>query len=109
MDEYLGVIKLFAGNFAPVGWLFCQGQTLPIQQYAALFSLLGATYGGNGNTTFCLPDLRGFIPIGAGDRPGYSSVPQGSVGSLTSHGTRNIGTLGMNYIICVEGLYPQRP
>lgn len=62
MDELMGTIKLFAGNFAPVGYFTCEGQALPISQYSALFSLLGTTYGGDGVTTFKLPDLRGAFP-----------------------------------------------
>ncbi len=65
-DAYLGEIRLFAGNYAPVNWLKCEGQLLPINQYTALFALLGTTYGGNGTTTFALPDLRGRVPMGAG-------------------------------------------
>ena len=64
MDEYIGIIKIFAGNFAPVGWFMCDGTLLPINQYAALFSLLGTTYGGNGTTNFALPDLRANVPVG---------------------------------------------
>lgn len=60
---FLGEIQIFAGNFAPRGWAFCNGQILPIQQNAALFSLLGTTYGGNGVSTFALPDLRGRVPV----------------------------------------------
>lgn len=63
---FTGDIKMFAGNFAPRNWAFCQGQILPISQNVALFSLLGTTYGGNGSTTFALPDLRGRVPIGTG-------------------------------------------
>jgi len=62
----MGEIKPFAGVFAPSGWVFCQGQLLSIQQNAALFSILGITYGGNGQTTFALPDLRGAAAIGSG-------------------------------------------
>lgn len=62
MEELLGTIKLFAGNFAPQGYFTCEGQTLPISQYTALFSILGTTYGGDGITTFKLPDLRGAFP-----------------------------------------------
>ncbi len=64
MEPYLGEIQLFAGNFAPLGWLKCEGQLLPIAQYEALFSLLGTLYGGDGQTTFALPNLRGRVPIG---------------------------------------------
>jgi microcystin-dependent protein len=64
-ESYIGEIKLFAGNFAPVGWMFCEGQPLQMQEYAALYSILGNTYyGGDGRTTFALPDLRGRVPVG---------------------------------------------
>jgi microcystin-dependent protein len=69
MEDFIATIKLFTGNFAPDGWFFCWGQSLPIQQYAALYSLLGTTYGGDGRTTFNLPDLRGRVPVGAGMSP----------------------------------------
>ena len=62
-EPFLGEISIFAGNFAPRGWAFCQGQMLSIAQNTALFSLLGTTYGGNGQTTFALPDLRGRVLV----------------------------------------------
>lgn len=65
-DQYLGEVRLFAGNFAPKGWALCQGQLMPIQQNQALFSLLGTTYGGNGTVNFGLPDFRGRFPISWG-------------------------------------------
>ena len=65
-DLILGELRLFAGNFAPSGFAFCQGQLMAISQNQALFSLLGTTYGGNGSTTFALPDLRGAVPVGFG-------------------------------------------
>ena len=68
----LAEVILFAGNFAPRGWAFCEGQLLPITQNAALFSLLGTTYGGDGQTTFALPDLRGRVPVGVGAGVGLS-------------------------------------
>lgn len=71
-DPFLGEIRMFAGNFAPVGWATCDGQLLGIQQNAALFSLLGTYFGGNGTTNFALPDLRGRVPIHAGAGPGLS-------------------------------------
>lgn len=77
MDEFLGIIKIFGGNFAPTGWFMCNGQILAISQYQALFSLIGTTYGGNGVTTFALPNLQGRIPIGMGQGPGLSAHPQG--------------------------------
>jgi microcystin-dependent protein len=73
----LGCIYMFAGNFAPRGYALCAGQILPISQNTALFSLLGTTYGGNGQTTFALPDLRGRSPIGAGQGPGLSNISLG--------------------------------
>lgn len=76
MEDFIATIKLFAGNFAPDGWFFCWGQSLPIQQYAALYSLLGNTYGGDGHTTFNLPDLRGRVPVGAGMSPTLGSNHQ---------------------------------
>jgi microcystin-dependent protein len=71
-DPFLGEIRMFAGNFAPVGWMTCDGQTLPISEYTALFSLIGTYYGGNGTTSFALPDLRGRAAahITAGAQPG---------------------------------------
>jgi len=145
MDEMIGIIKIFAGTYAPQGWMFCQGQELPIQQYAALYSILGETYGGNGQTTFALPDLRGRMPIGAGQSPysfitlgekqglenvniSQSNLPFGitksSVVTDVEGGTKTdiitVGqgsdvpvsvknpSLGVNYIICIEGIYPPR-
>jgi microcystin-dependent protein len=66
MDEYIGVFKMFGGTYAPRGWMFCQGQLLSISQFTALFSILGNTYGGDGMTTFALPNLGGMVPIGSG-------------------------------------------
>ena len=80
MEGVLAYVTLFAGNFAPKGWAFCQGQILSISQNTALFSLLGTIYGGNGQTTFALPDLRGRTVVGVGQGPGYSNYSQGQVG-----------------------------
>lgn len=80
MDEYLASIFLFAGNFEPVGGLFCHGQAMSIAQNSAVFSLLGTTYGGNGSTTFNLPDLRGRTPIGQGTGPNLKSYTLGEMG-----------------------------
>jgi microcystin-dependent protein len=84
MDEFIAVIKLFAGNFAPQGWMFCHGQTLAINSNQALFSLIGTTYGGNGSTTFCLPDLRSRVPVGFGQGPGLTNVNLGQTGGAES-------------------------
>lgn len=72
MEPMLAQITMFAGNFAPRGWAFCSGQLLAISQYQALFSILGTTYGGDGRTTFALPDLRGRAPMHSGHGPGLS-------------------------------------
>lgn len=179
MDEYIGTIKLFAGNFAPRGYMFCNGAILSIAQYSTLFSLLGTYYGGNGQTTFALPNLIGRYPIGTGNSntgqnyelgemsgttentilqmnlPSFSSqlkVAKINANSTSPSATSSIaitGTpegrdfnavpsyidadpdtvinprsamfigqnlpvnnmppyLGLNYIICVEGVYPSR-
>jgi len=80
MEFYLGQIIMFGGNFAIRGFAFAQGQLLPISQYSALFSILGTIYGGDGRTTFALPDLRGRTPIGAGSGPGLPSYREGQKG-----------------------------
>ena len=177
MDAFIGSIILFAGNFAPRGWELCNGQLLSISQNTALFSILGTTYGGDGITTFALPDLRGRVPahsgngsqgpgldavqlgesagsnnvtltrtnmpahshtLAAADGSGDSSSPSGNL--LGSYGTDAPPTgpytsgkatvsmapnavgisgdnqpvsimqpyLGLNYIICLEGIFPSR-
>lgn len=84
MDYYLGQVQAFAFNFAPIGWAKCEGQLLPISQNQALFSLLGTTYGGDGRSTFALPDLRGRVPLNQGQGPGLSNYLIGqSSGSET--------------------------
>ena len=71
-EPFIGEIRMFAGNFAPRGWAKCEGQLLAINQYNALFSILGTRYGGDGHTTFALPDLRGRVAIGSGTGPGLT-------------------------------------
>jgi microcystin-dependent protein len=66
-QPYVGEIRMFAGNFAPAGWMFCEGQLLPISENETLFQLIGTTYGGDGESTFALPDLRGRIPLHQGN------------------------------------------
>ena len=78
MDPFLGQIIMFGGNFAPRGWALCDGQLLPISQYSALFSILGTTYGGDGRTTFALPDMRGRVAVHAGNGPGLSDYRLGA-------------------------------
>jgi len=84
MDPFIGQIILFAGNFAPRGWAFCEGQLLDISSHDALFSILGTTYGGDGRTTFGLPELRGRTAIHAGTGPGLSSRPLGQKSGVNS-------------------------
>ncbi|HEY3861626.1 MAG TPA: tail fiber protein [Verrucomicrobiae bacterium] len=78
-NPYIGEIRLFACNFAPQGWAFCNGQLLSIQQNSALFSLLGTTYGGDGRTDFALPNLQGRVPIHFGQGPGLSPYVLGQM------------------------------
>ena len=87
MEEYLGIIKMFGGNFAPRGWAFCNGQLMAISQYTALFSILGTTYGGDGRTTFALPDLRSRVPVGGGmgAGPGLPTITLGEVSGEANH------------------------
>jgi microcystin-dependent protein len=80
-QPYVGEIRMFAGNFAPAGWEFCQGQLLPISEYETLFQLIGTTYGGDGESTFALPDLRGRIPIHQGN--GFILAETGGVEQVT--------------------------
>jgi microcystin-dependent protein len=161
-QPYMGEIRMFAGTFAPLGWAFCSGQLLPISQYDALFTLLGTTYGGDGQSTFALPDLRSRAPVHIGSiqqgqsagvetvtlttpqipshthslvgmsAPGDASNPSGRVPSrnaagaphysgsidtnlaanaLTTAGSSQphdnmMPSLCINFIICLEGIYP---
>ena len=137
LEPFIGEVSMFGGNFAPRGWALCDGQLLPISQNTALFSLLGITYGGDGRTTFALPDLRGRTPIGQGTGPGLTPRTLGQRSSpetvtlntaqMPSHnhtlpypvnGTQNTGGsqehenmqpfLGLNPIIALQGLFPSR-
>lgn len=83
-DPFIGEVRMVGFNYAPYGWAFCQGQEISIQQNQALFSLLGVTYGGNGTTTFKLPDLRGRSPVGIGAGSPFTAVNIGDVGGQES-------------------------
>lgn len=115
VDPILGEIRLFGFNFAPTGWAMCQGQILSIQQYPALFSLLFTMHGGDGQTTFKLPDLRGRAPMGMGQGPGLPDYPQGEAGAsgsasqITGGSDVGPGYLSLNWCIALEGVYPSRP
>src|SRR5438874_2968124 len=80
-QPYVGEIRQFAGNFAPAGWMFCEGQLLPISEYETLFNLIGTTYGGDGQSTFALPDLRGRLPMHFGN--GFTLAETGGVEEIT--------------------------
>jgi microcystin-dependent protein len=85
MEAFLATILLWPGSYNPSGWAYCQGQLLAISQNSALFALLGVTYGGNGTTTFALPDFRGRVPVGVGQLPGGGNYMLGQTG-----GTENV-------------------
>ena len=85
MDPFVGEIRLFAGNFAPRGWALCNGGTLPIAQNSALFALLGVAYGGDGRTTFGLPNLQGRAPVGMGGGPGLTNYSLGQTAGEATH------------------------
>jgi len=80
MEDYIGIIKLFAGTFAPRGWAFCHGQDLEVHRYNNLFSIIGTTYGGDGGERFTLPDLRGRTPLGAGSGGTLTAYAEGAMG-----------------------------
>ncbi|MEM8909888.1 MAG: tail fiber protein, partial [Bacteroidota bacterium] len=92
MEPFIGQIMMFGGNFAPRGWALCNGQLMPISQNQALFSLLGTTYGGDGRTTFALPDLRGRAAMHAGHGPGLTDR---RLGQRSGTETNTMNTLQM--------------
>lgn len=91
IDPYLANVTIFAGNFAPRSWMFCWGQLLSIAEYDALFSLIGTTYGGDGQTTFALPDLRSRIAVHTGTGAGLDTIVLGQLA-----GTENVSLLSNN-------------
>ena len=133
-EGYLGEIRMFVGDYAPQGWALCNGQLLQIQQYSPLFAVIGTRYGGDGRTTFALPDLRGRVPIGMGQGVGLAGYPLGQSGGAerntpaavqlptpdtapakpvsvasSAAGDNRQPFLVVNFIICAEGLWPQHP
>jgi microcystin-dependent protein len=114
-EPFIGEVRMFSGNFAPRGWAFCHGQLLAISSNDALFSILGTTYGGDGRTTFALPDLRGRAPVHAGQGAELPAINPGQKGgggaaSPPSDGAtaRTTPRMGVNYIIALVGIYPSR-
>lgn len=107
MDPFIGSVCIFGGNFAPRAWAFCDGQLLAISSNTALFSILGTTYGGDGRTTFALPDLRGRVPVGPRNGPGLSDYRLGERGGqedvvlnttqIPSHTHSAAGTVQVNF------------
>lgn len=91
MEGYISEVRMFAGNFAPLSWAFCQGQIMPIAQYTPLFALIGTTYGGDGQSTFGLPDLRSRAAIHNGQGPGLSAYQLGQMG-----GSENVTLTALN-------------
>lgn len=129
VEPFIGQVIMFAGNFAPRGWAFCDGALLPISANSALFSILGTTYGGDGRTSFALPDLRGRVAVHPGRGPGLTERRLGSKfgsetisfqgrGKAVSVGDKGLAeqkvpsvmqpSLGINFIIALQGTYPSR-
>src|SRR5262245_57641437 len=128
MEGYTGEIRLFAGDYAPRDWAFCDGSLLPIADFEPLFQLIGAAYGGDGQTTFALPDLRARVVVGVGQGDGLTrygigqaagteQIPTQAVPITTGNGgdllsvTPTSGNnlqpvLALNYIICLDGIFP---
>lgn len=112
MEPFVGEIRLFAGNFAPKGWAFCEGQLLSLAQNTALFSLLGVNYGGNGRDNFALPNLNGCVAVGAGESPqGFCQSlgeTAGTTPAVIGPAQGGDSTLGLKFIIALQGVYPPR-
>jgi len=134
MDPFVAEIRIFGFNFAPTGWAFCNGQILPISQNTALFSLLGTTYGGNGQSTFALPNLQDSAPMHPGQGPGLSlhdlgeqggeetvtllqsEIPAHSHGMLAQNQPAQLPGpapdrmpyLTLNFCIALQGVFPPR-
>lgn len=116
-EPFIGEITMFGGNFAPRGWAFCNGQLLPISSNSALFSLIGTIYGGDGRTTFALPDLRGRVPIHSGRGAGLPDVRLGQKNNGTYvmpyfdnkyNPVLPPSTQAVNYVIALQGVFPSR-
>lgn len=102
-EAFTGEIKMFAGNFAPRGWAFCDGQLLSISSNSALFSLLGTMYGGDGRTTFGLPDLRGRVAVGVGQGSGLSNIRQGQKWGTETTTLTSVNLPAHSHTVNVQG------
>ena len=109
-ERYIGEVFLVGFNFCPEGTLPAEGQELEIRTNTALFSLFGTTYGGDGRSTFALPDLRSTIAVGAGGRPGQPEAEMGMRGGVGAdiEGT-GVGALVLRHCVVTEGVFPSRP
>jgi microcystin-dependent protein len=105
-DPFVAEIRIFPFNFAPKGWAFCNGQILPISQNTALFSLLGTTYGGNGQSTFALPDMEGNAPMHPGQGPGLSLHDLGEIGGSQFVTLLNSEMPAHNHLVQCKGTPP---
>jgi microcystin-dependent protein len=103
-DQFLGEIRVFPYDFAPYQWQFCNGQLLPISQYAALFSLLGTAFGGNGTSVFGLPNLQGRVPVGIGTGPGLSPYDMGQVAGDVAVTLTNQTLPNHNHVLMADTL-----
>lgn len=107
VSGFVGEVRLTAASYAPPGWALCHGQLLSRNANEPLFSLLGTTYGGDGRVTFGLPDMRGRAAIGAGQAAGLLEHRLGRAGNdMPGQGTPDRGFLTLNYIMCLDGVYP---
>jgi microcystin-dependent protein len=112
-QPYVGEIRMFAGNFAPAGWMFCSGQLLSISEYEVLFQLIGTTYGGDGQTNFQLPDLRGRVPIHQNPaftlgQPGGAETVTLNVSQMPAHGHPVLATL-TGQVLGPGNAFPAQP
>ncbi len=109
MEFYVGQVCWFAFNYAPKGWAMCHGQSMPIMQYQTLYAVLGTTYGGDGVTTFNLPDLRDRMATGSENGRAGGTSPTTYAATESSAGTHSVpGSVQLNPCICLNGLFPQR-
>lgn len=103
MNGFIGEIRYFAGNFAPRNWAFCEGQLMSISQNTALFSILGTIYGGDGRTTFALPDMRGRVALGSGQGPGLTNRREGARFGTENNTITNLNLPAHNHIGTISG------
>ena len=117
-EDFLGAISAFGGTFAPINYALCQGQTIQIQQYTALYAIIGGTWTMNQSSqTFTLPNLTGATMIGAGNQqapwftpPAGPNTPLGAQGVVNAMpGAAAVGTVGVNFAIAMNGIFPSRP